>query len=99
MAVIATVRVRPRAASPSPRPDADLLEQAARLLAALGFRVLRVGRFGVSIEGEEETFARELGVRVRQGKGAADRASPTNADLAELIDIVEVAPPPTPLTL
>lgn len=92
MTAVATVRVRCREGKGSPaRPD---LEETAFLLEKCGFSVKRIGRFGVSIEGDEATFSHTLGVELGVGEALVEVPKPGLEPLARLIDLVEVTPPP-----
>jgi hypothetical protein len=62
---IATVRVRSATDTAGERPDPAKMERAAALLQESGFEVLRIGRFGVNIKGDEQAFQRELGSTFR----------------------------------
>ncbi|MDN3626965.1 hypothetical protein [Methylobacterium isbiliense] len=94
MMTIASVRVRP-ADPDSEKPNQFDLEKAAELLQNSGFKVHKVGRFGVSIEGEEENFREQLGVDIPSDKGGVATAVPRDPALADMVDTVEVAPPPS----
>jgi hypothetical protein len=61
---IATVRVRSATDTAGERPDPARMERAAAPLQQSGFEVLRIGRFGVNIKGDDQAFQRELGVDV-----------------------------------
>jgi hypothetical protein len=93
MLVTATVRVCPRQQG-SDRPDRESLEEVARILRESGFSILRIGRFGVSIRGEEAEFAMVLGINAEPGKRFSGAPEAINLRLGELIDLVEVAPDP-----
>jgi hypothetical protein len=94
MQVSATVRVRSGTADQN-KPDRARLEQAARLLEKSGFNVLRIGRFGVSIRGEDKDFSRVLGVQPVAKQALAAPADPPSAELRDLVDLVEVTSEPT----
>jgi hypothetical protein len=70
------------------------MELAARLLRESGFVVLRVGRFGVSIQGEDKDFEQELGVNIQGKEHVVEVPRPRSAELSRLIDLVEIAGPP-----
>lgn len=89
----ATVRVRSRTAAE--RPSVGSVEAAAKLLSELGFGIVRIGRFGISIEGAPETFQSALGVEVRSGKALVAPVRPKSAELANLVDLIEVTPEPS----
>jgi hypothetical protein len=94
MGAKATVRVRAGADGTASRPPRAALDEAAERLAQRGFNVLRIGRFGVSIEGEPSTFRREFGIEVQDGSPLIERPSPRDAGLAKLIDLIEVTSTP-----
>ena len=92
---IATVRVRSATDATADRPDKADMERAATLLREHGFEVLRVGRFGVNIEGDASAFQRTLGVDVSKSEnGLVETARPSHHELSRLIDTVEIAKPP-----
>jgi hypothetical protein len=96
MATRATVRVTPEDESDSGRPAKDRLQSAARILEGLGFGVVRVGRFGVSIEGDEHRYHEVFGVAVPGKKeGLVTPVRPTDEKLAGLVDSLEITPEPT----
>jgi hypothetical protein len=92
---IATVRVRPEADAEGGRPDQAKMERAADLLKQRGFEVLRIGRFGVNIKGDDQAFQRELGVDVSNAKSVVETPRPAHQELSQLIDLVEVTGKPT----
>ena len=61
---------------------------------ANGFSVLRIGRFGISVEGTVEDFHRAFGVTVESGKALVSTVAPAAPGLSA-IDLVEVASSPT----
>lgn len=87
----ATVRVSPPNSEPGQRPDREHLERAAQLLKESGFEILRVGRFGVNIQGDEQAFARELGVHLLGQDPLVEPVAAPHRELNSLIDLVEVA--------
>jgi len=92
---IATVRVRSATDTATDRPDKADMERAATLLRECGFDVLRIGRFGVNIQGDAGAFQRALGVDVSKSKtGLVETARPSHHELSRLVDTVEIAPPP-----
>jgi hypothetical protein len=93
MSIRATVRVK-NTESQSQRPEKQAVESAAKMLKELGFDVLRVGRFGVSIEGADERFSDVFGVQVEPANGLVSKVNPKQRKLADLVDLVEVAPEP-----
>lgn len=94
---IATVRVCSQTTDPNARPAREHLEAAASLLRRQGFAVLRIGRFGVNIEGDAQVFERELGVRLSVAStGQVAPARPRAPELSGLIDTVEIAGDPIP---
>lgn len=90
----ATVRVTTEDGQPG-KPDRSRLEAAAGKLAERGFQVMRIGRFGVNIEGPESAFEKELGVHIRPEEALVAPAQPAEPELSKLIDLVEVASVPT----
>jgi hypothetical protein len=66
--------------------------------ARSGFEVLRIGRFGVNIQGDEQAFQRELGVDVSKSKNLVEAPRPSHQELSKLIDLVEIAGPPSNFT-
>jgi len=90
MQVTATVRVK---VEQGEKPGQARLEEVAKRLQDSGFKVLRIGRFGVSIQGEQSTFARVLGVDAAPNRALNAKARPEPA-LHDLIEDVEVAPEP-----
>jgi hypothetical protein len=90
MRVAASVSVKPG----GEKPARETLEEAARLLSAAGFEVLRIGRFAVSVKGEPADFARVLGVAVEPDKSLSAPAKPAQAELRALVDKVEIASAP-----
>ena len=56
---------------------------------------LRIGRFGVSIKGEATDFSTILGVETSPNTALSAAIHPTQPELNELIDLVEVAPKPS----
>jgi hypothetical protein len=90
----ATVRVRLDGDSASGKPSPTALHDTAALLTELGFHVLNVGRFGVSIEGEAKEFSRVLGVDLEQDKPLVAEVHPQDPKLQTLIDLIEATPKP-----
>src|ERR1700674_2624782 len=93
MQVSATVRVRPGSADQG-EPSRGRLEEAALLLRQSGFEVLRIGRIGVSIRGGQHDFSRVLGVDATANKALAAPVDAPNAQLRDLVDLVEVVSEP-----
>jgi hypothetical protein len=91
MQISATISVK---SDDGERPDRQKLEEAAKLLAQRGFDILRIGRFGVSVRGEQNVFARVLGVAAEPNRAMAAEAKPSEPTLSDLIDRVEVATEP-----
>jgi hypothetical protein len=91
----ATVKVRPEVPGTALRPDRARLEAAAHLLTKCGFNVLRIGRFGVNIEGPEAAFRQKLGVDVSGAQHLVVAAQPRTRELGDLLDTVEIAGAPT----
>ena len=92
MEVAATVRVKSDVSGD--KPEQAKLERTADVLQSLGFQVLKIGRFGVSIRGEETDFSKVLGVEASPNKALSAEVNPTRPELKELIDLVEVTPKP-----
>jgi hypothetical protein len=92
MSTRATVRVKSAETGRAGRPEKQQLESTAKILEGLGFDVLRVGRFGVSIEGSDERFAEVFGVQVPPSKSLVASVNPQQKELADLVDLLEVAP-------
>lgn len=76
------------------RPNAARMHEAAERLRKLGFTVVRIGRFGVSVAGSEREFERILGCNPTIGSSASRSVSLEDPLLQRLVDAVEVAPPP-----
>ncbi len=93
MEVSATVRVKPDVSGT--KPKRRKLERVADVLQSAGFHVLRIGRFGVSIKGEATDFSTILGVETSPNTALSAAVHPTQPELNELIDLVEVAPKPS----
>ena len=94
MIATATIRVRPPANVSGQRPARERMERAAELLRQSGFEVLRIGRFGVNVKGDETAFQRELGVDLGQAASIVEAPRPHLKELSQLIDLVEIAAPP-----
>lgn len=92
MVVRGTVRVRAR--SEGARPSASDVSAAAEKLRIAGFEVLRVGRFGISVAADGERFERILGVRPEPGQPLVAQIAPSDAELGQLVDQLEVASKP-----
>jgi hypothetical protein len=90
----ATVRVRLGDNSASGKPSEATLRDAAARLTEFGFRVLKVGRFGVSIEGEAKEFSRILGVELEKDRPLVAEVHPQDPKLQTLVDMIEAAPKP-----
>ncbi len=89
----ATIRVRSGSDVEGQRPEPAQMERAAELLQQSGFEVLRVGRYGVNIEGDEQAFKRELGVDTT-GNTLVTAPQAHHEELSQLIDLVEVTGKP-----
>jgi hypothetical protein len=94
MSTRATVRVKSPDTGEAGRPEKQQLESTAKILKGLGFDVLRVGRFGVSIEGSDERFAEVFGVQIPSSKSVVASVHPKQKELADLVDLLEVVPEP-----
>jgi hypothetical protein len=93
MATRATVRVTSEDKS-SGRPAKDRLQSAARILEGLGFGVVHVGRFGISIEGDENRYHQVFGVLPGKNEALVTPVRPTDEKLAALVDSLEIRPEP-----
>jgi hypothetical protein len=91
MQVSATISVKP---DKGEKPDRAKVEEAARLLKQHGFDVVRIGRFGVSVKGSQTDFARVLGVDAAPNQALVVPANPSQPELHDLIDRIEVATDP-----
>jgi hypothetical protein len=76
------------------QPSAERARIAGKQLSRLGFEVLRVGRRGISIEGEPTQFEAVFGVHPEPGKALTVEVHPRDAELEDLVDYLEVAPEP-----
>jgi hypothetical protein len=92
--VSATVRVRSPATGQTGKPGPEALRHVAKTLTDLGFHVLRVGRFGVSIEGHPGKFARILGVDVVRDRALVAPIKPNDPKLKGFVDLIEATPKP-----
>ena len=75
---------------PASREQSNLLTQRLR---QLGFTVLSVGRFGVSVEADEALFEAMLGVPAPSHRGISLELHQPDARLAGLVSKVCVAAP------
>lgn len=89
----ANIRVIPSAPGQS-RPEVSRVKEAADRLSTLGFTVLRLGRFGVSVQAPEGHFENVLGFEKTPLLSATRDISPSDEHLAGLVDQVEMAPVP-----
>jgi hypothetical protein len=94
MLLSGTVRVRPLSGGEMGRPSQVALQDVARLLTEAGFRVLKVGRFGVSIEGDDTKFKGVLGVNAAPDRALVAPINPSNPQLGKLVDLLEMVPKP-----
>lgn len=90
MDVRATLRASPE--REGARPTRDRLEHIAAELRDTGFEVLRVGRRGVVVSGDEERFTRVLGVD--PGTSPVQTVRSSSSKLGDLVDLVEFVPEP-----
>ena len=90
MGLRATLRVSPE--KQGQRPTRDRMERIAAELRGSGFEVLRVGRIGVVVSGEDERFTKVLGVR--PGASSVQEVRPATSELGDLVDLVEFVPDP-----
>ena len=56
--------------------------------------IIRVGRHAVSVEAEEKTIERSLGVKTSGRNGLVTKARPSSGALSGLVDNVEIVPAP-----
>ena len=63
-------------------------------MADLGFDVVRVGRFGVSVNADDKRFETVFGVQVPQGTGLVHELHDPPESLRGLVDLLEVVPEP-----
>jgi hypothetical protein len=70
------------------------MQRTAELLEQSGFEILRVGRFGVSVRGDEKAFKQELGVSPSRGSSLVETPHPNSEELSRLIDLVEISEKP-----
>lgn len=97
--MVATVLVRGRnSEGVNALPERQDVARVADILGIAGFKILRVGRLGVSLEGTEELFEKVLGVDCSNGRPGVYRAVSPNRELRDLVELVEIAPPPTYFT-
>ena len=75
---------------PAPREQSNLLTQRLR---QLGFTVLSVGRFGISVEADEALFEAMLGVPAPSRRGLSLDLHQPDERLAGLVSKVCVAAP------
>lgn len=76
------------------RPAESRVLEAAEQLSKLGFTVLRIGRFGVNVEAPAEKFLNVLGIHPFDSAGGSASVHPHDPKLRDLIDLIEMAPPP-----
>jgi len=91
MTIRAALRVVPSTRGLS-RPEHERLQEAAKCLERLGITVLRIGRFGVSVEANENDLSRVLGVQRGAVHPGTISVNPPDSQLAALIDQVEITP-------
>jgi hypothetical protein len=70
------------------------MKAAASALESAGFTVLRVGRFAVSVEGEESRFQSCLGLHRSGSHVGTQELHPPDRRLASFICAAEVLPAP-----
>ena len=90
----ASVRVVPDTPAEH-RPARARVEEAATQLGRRGFRVLHAGRFAISVEAPANAFRQHLGFVGSESKGSSVDVMPPDAELARLVDHVEVLPEPS----
>ena len=83
MDVSATISVKP---ADGEKPDRTKLEEAARLLKESGFEVTRIGRYGVSVPGEQTTSPACSALTRRPTRRWRCQAKPAQRELDDLID-------------
>jgi hypothetical protein len=91
MEIAATVRVKPESGE---KPDRQRLEAVAKALQDSGFQVSRIGRFGVTIKGESDTFSKVLGIDAERGQALDAKVKSSRAEFRDLVDGVEIVPDP-----
>jgi len=74
------------------RPSRERMATAAEGLQRCGFEILRVGRFGVSVEADPAQYLEILGVPVIPGTAIVAKVNPTAPQLAGVVDLLEVTP-------
>lgn len=72
------------------KPAPEKVLAAADRLDALGFTVVRVGRFGVSVTAPEEQFLDVLGCKPLSQNAPSMPISPNDPQLKRLVDAVEM---------
>ena len=70
------------------------MRSLAQALEKLGFVVLHLGLFGVTVRGEPDVFERALGIRAIPDRGLVARVVRSAEALRGLVDLVEIRPPP-----
>ena len=78
-------------------PSPERLAQAARVLSARGFQVLRVGRVGLLVQAEPAKFLEVLDVAVAPGAFSVP-VGKADGEIRSLIERVEWLPDPSPLS-
>jgi hypothetical protein len=94
MKVRASIRLKGADAAQLPSGLHDQAAAAARALERHGIDVLHVGRRSVSIAAEPQQLEEALGVHVEANKVVAGAVRSEDRELEDLLDLVEVAPPP-----
>ena len=61
-------------------------------MSRLGFTVLAIGRFGISVEVEADDFQRALGLEVPNRRGLTLDIESPDSQLANLVSKVNLAP-------
>lgn len=90
-AVRASVRV---VADSSGKPNPERVRLVGEQLSELGFEVLRIGRRGISIEGEPERFEAVFGIHPEPARALTLEVHPRDARLKGMVDYLEVASEP-----
>jgi hypothetical protein len=91
MSVRATFQF-PAAAHEPAVTRAELVDRAVSALGQRGFRVLSVGRFGISVEASSTDFCRALGVEASCEVGQTLDLNACDAPLSEWFSKVDIAP-------
>lgn len=89
----ATLRVVPdQTGFAVPRPSPQKVDEAARKLDALGFKVLHRSRFGVDVLGSPDQYRKHLNVSIPPNQRSFV-AAVQDKTLSNLVDSLEIVPP------